>query len=103
MTLRSGPATLTPTGVLMPVASMSSLFLIGMIQTLVRLGTSTREFNSAFSDSMVTPRRHSDRGFNWMVVSTMGSGAGSVAVSARPALAYTVSTSGIVLISLSVC
>ena len=37
---------------------------------------------------------HSDSGFNWMVVSIMSIGAGSVAVSARPALPNTVFTSG---------
>ncbi|MCY1559666.1 hypothetical protein D9M68_967240 [compost metagenome] len=39
---------------------------------------------------------------NWMVVSNISRGAGSVAVSARPALPETCSTSGTVLISRSV-
>jgi hypothetical protein len=32
------------------------------------------------------PARHCSRGLNWIVVSNISSGAGSVAVSARPAL-----------------
>ena len=76
-----------PIGVLMPVASMSIRFLIGMIQTLVRLGTWTIESSSFFSLAVVMPGRQSSFGFRRIVVSTMVSGAGSVAVSARPALA----------------
>ena len=49
------------------------------------------------------PGRHSARGFSLMVVSNISIGAGSVALSARPALPNTRSTSGTVLISLSVC
>ena len=49
------------------------------------------------------PGRHSSRGLNWMVVSNISSGAGSVAVSARPALPNTVATSGTVRIIRSVC
>ena len=49
------------------------------------------------------PARHWSLGLNWMVVSNISSGAGSVAVSARPALPYTLATSGTVLIKRSVC
>ena len=100
---RSGPATLIPTGVLIPVASMSMRFLIGITQALVSPGICTRLLSSCLSFSTVMPGRHSSRGFSWMVVSTMVRGAGSVAVSARPILPNTRLTSGTVLISLSVC
>ena len=53
--------------------------------------------------AVVTPGRHSERGLSWMKVSIMVSGAGSVAVSARPILPNTVATSGTVRMSLSVC
>ena len=49
------------------------------------------------------PGRHCSRGLNWIVVSNISSGAGSVAVSARPALPNTLATSGTVLIRRSVC
>ena len=48
------------------------------------------------------PGRHSSRGFSRTVVSIIDSGAGSVAVSARPTLPKTCSTSGNVLIVRSV-
>ena len=51
--------------------------------------------------SMVMPGRHWLRGFSWIVVSNISSGAGSVAVSARPAFPNTDSTSGTSLMSLS--
>ena len=51
----------------------------------------------------VMPGRHSSRGLNWIVVSIISIGAGSVAVSARPTLPNTLATSGTVLISRSVC
>ena len=41
---RSGPAILMPTGVLMPVASMSMRVLIGMVQALFRPGICTAAF-----------------------------------------------------------
>lgn len=49
------------------------------------------------------PGRHWSRGLNRMVVSNISIGAGSVAVSARPALPNTVATSGTALMSRSVC
>ncbi len=87
----------------MPVASMSMRLRIGGTQTLARPGTFTVRSNSSTSFSGVMPGRHWLCGLNWMVVSNISSGAGSVAVSARPALPNTVSTSGTVLISRSVC
>jgi hypothetical protein len=83
---RSVPATLTPTGLLMPVASMSMRLRIGGTQMLARPGT----LHDAVQllDQLVRRHagRHSSRGLNWIVVSNISSGAGSVAVSARPAL-----------------
>ncbi|MCY1362731.1 hypothetical protein D9M69_494640 [compost metagenome] len=75
---------------------------MGGIQILVSPGTFTTRSNSSTSFSGVMPGRHCSRGLNWMVVSNISSGAGSVAVSARPALPKTCSTSGTVLISRSV-
>jgi len=49
------------------------------------------------------PARHCSRGLNWMVVSNISSGAGSVALSARPALPNTRATSGTVLIMRLLC
>ena len=92
-----------PTGVLMPVASISMRFLIGITQALVRPGNWISSFSSFLSLSMVMPSRHSSCGLSRMVVSIMVSGAGSVALSARPTLPNTVFTSGTVLISLLVC
>ncbi len=100
---RSGPATLMPTGVLMPVASMSMRVLMGMIQALVRPGNWTVASSSSISPSTVMPGRHWSRGLSWIMVSIMVSGAGSVAVSARPILPNTRSTSGSCLIRRSVC
>ena len=51
----------------------------------------------------VIPGRHWSRGLNWITVSNISSGAGSVAVSARPALPNTRTTSGTDLIIRSVC
>ena len=66
-------------------------------------GNFTSASSSALSFSGVMPGRHWSRGFSMMVVSNISIGAGSVAVSARPALPNTRSTSGTVLISRSVC
>ena len=74
-----------PTGLLIPVASMSMRFLIGGTQMLLSPGTLTAASSSSTSLSGVMPTRHSERGLNWIVVSNISSGAGSVAVSARPA------------------
>ena len=50
---------------------------------------------------MVMPGRHSVSGFRLMTVSNISSGAGSVAVAARPALPNTDATSGKLLMILS--
>ncbi len=65
-------------------------------------GICTAASSSARSFSTVMPGRHSSRGLSLMVVSNISKGAGSVAVSARPALPNTRSTSGTVLINRSV-
>jgi hypothetical protein len=100
---RSLPATLMPSGLLMPVASMSIRLRIGGIQMLVRPGRRTRLSSSSTSFSTVMPGRHSLCGLSCTTVSTISSGAGSVAVSARPIFPNTLLTSGTVAISLSVC
>ena len=89
-----------PTGVRMPVASMSILFLIGMVQALL---TPESEGLVQFGNQFVEgqPARHSLSGFRLITVSAISSGAGSVAVLARPALPNTDSTSGKVLMILS--
>jgi hypothetical protein len=46
------------------------------------------------SFSIVIPGRHADNGLSMTVVSIMETGAGSVAVSARPSFPTTLSTSG---------
>ncbi len=87
----------------MPVASMSMRLRIGGTQMLESPGTRTAWSSSATSLSGVMPARHWSRGLNWMVVSNISSGAGSVAVSARPALPKTLATSGTVRIMRFVC
>ena len=87
----------------MPVASMSIRFLIGGTQMLDSPGTRTARSSSSTSLSIVMPGRHSSRGLNWIVVSIISNGAGSVAVSARPILPKTRLTSGTALIIRSVC
>ncbi len=87
----------------MPVASMSMRLRIGGTQMLASPGTFTARSSSSTSFSGVMPGRHWSRGLNWMVVSNISSGAGSVAVSARPALPNTLFTSGTVRIMRSVC
>ena len=59
---RSGPKTLTPTGVRMPVASMSMRALIGMVQALLTPGNCSASSISAISVSTVTPGRHCSLG-----------------------------------------
>ena len=51
-------------------------------------------FISSMSVSFVIPGRHWERGFSMTVVSIISTGAGSVAVSARPSLPKTRATSG---------
>jgi hypothetical protein len=103
MSDRRAPATFTPMGLLMPVASMSMRLRIGGIQMFARPGTFTTRSSSSTSRSGVMPGRHCSRGLNWMVVSNISNGAGSVAVSARPALPSTLATSGTERIMRSVC
>ena len=75
-----------PIGVRMPVDSMSIRALIGIVQAFEMPGIWTALSSSAMSLSMVIPVRHSDSGLRLMTVSNISSGAGSVAVCARPAL-----------------
>ena len=101
---RSGPDTLMPTGVLMPVDSISIRVLIGMVQALVSPGKRIAWSICAISSWVVLlGSGHSDLGFRLMVVSIIDRGAGSVAVSARPILPNTCATSGKVIRILSVC
>ena len=83
-----------PTGVLMPVASMSIRAFMGMVKELETPGMVRASFISSFSFSTVMPGRHWDSGFRLITVSNISRGAGSVAVSALPALPKTLSTSG---------
>ena len=96
MTVRSGPKTFTPMGVRMPVESMSIRPLIGIVQLLENpiILARNRPSISATSFSGVIPLRHSAGGLRLTTVSTISSGAGSVAVSARPVFANTLATSG---------
>ena len=113
---RSAPAILMPTGVLMPVESMSMRVLMGIVQALFRPGICTVLFIASINSSgvrrrcaMILPSSfvistagHCASGFRRIVVSIMSIGAGSVAVSARPALPKTCSTSANDLMSRSV-
>jgi hypothetical protein len=115
--LRSDPKILIPTGVRTPVVSMSVRALIGMVQALVTPGILSLPSISATSSSheirsgQIGRRsglrkpgtheeyqrflpRHSCGGLRITVVSIIEKGAGSVEVSARPALPNTRSTSG---------
>src|SRR3972149_10454642 len=88
-------------GVRIPVESMSRRALIGIVQALLTPGICTALSSSAISLSMVIPGRHSDSGFKLITVSAISSGAGSVALMARPALPKTDATSGKLLMILS--
>jgi hypothetical protein len=76
---------------------------MGGTHTLDRPGRRTTRSSSSRSVSGVIPARHSLRGFSCTVVSNISSGAGSVALSARPALPNTRATSGTLRIWRSVC
>ena len=91
---RSVPNTLMPTGVRMPVESMSMRALIGIVQAFETPGNCSALSISAISLSTVMPGRHSLSGFRLITVSNISVGAGSVAVEARPALPHTEATSG---------
>src|SRR5438094_4770260 len=86
--------TLTPTGVRMPVESMSIRALIGMVQALETPGNCSALSIPAISLSIVMPGRHLLSGLRLITVSNISVGAGSVAVEARPALPQTEATSG---------
>ena len=94
MTARSAPKILIPTGVLIPVNSMSRRFLIGCVQTLGKPGNCSAASISLWSASVVSPGRHSSFGFSVTVVLTMPIGVLSVEVVARPTVPKTRSTSG---------
>ena len=83
-----------PTGVRMPVDSMSSRPLMGMVHAFEMPGSSSAAFISSMSFASSMPGRHALSGLRTMVVSIMVNGAGSVDVLARPALPKTRSTSG---------
>jgi len=83
-----------PTGVRIPVDSMSVRALIGIVHAPLTPGISTALPKSAISESMVTPGGHSASGFRLTMVSDISMGAGSVAVAARPAFPNTLATSG---------
>ena len=101
---RSGPLILIPTGVLMPVESMSIRVLMGIVQVLARPGKRMAASISRMrSDVDLRGSGHSPFGFSCTTVSIIDRGAGSVAVSARPILPKTDSTSGNVVRILSVC
>src|ERR1035441_9537289 len=100
----------------MPVVSMLMRFLMGMVQAFETPGMRSASFISVTSWSVdmwsgvmcahralvhcgqlsyhVATLRHWDFGFSEITVSIMENGAGSVDVSARPALPNTRSTSG---------
>src|SRR5450759_1898602 len=109
--------TLMPTGVRTPVVSMSMRPLIGIVQALLTPGMRTASSiwltrssqemrsgqmgrNAGSIHAGTRPEyhlgscRHLPCGFSTMVVSIIENGAGSVDVSARPALPITLSTSG---------
>ncbi len=68
--------------------------LIGMVQALLTPGSCKAAFISAISASSVLPAGHSLGGLRLTTVSLISTGAGSVAVIARPALPNTDATSG---------
>jgi hypothetical protein len=94
MTVRSCPKILMPTGVLIPVSSMSSRFRIGCVQTFGNPGNWSAASISACSCSSVKPARHCSRGFKVTVVFTMPMGELSVELVPRPTVPNTRSTSG---------
>src|SRR5260370_31405156 len=79
---------------------MSVRALSGIVQALEGRGNCKALSNSAIRPSTLSPRRHSALGLRLITVSNISVGAGSVAVSARPALPDTEATSGTVVLSL---
>jgi hypothetical protein len=94
MRFRSGPAIFNPSGLRMPVASMSILPRTGIVHELATPGNFIAASNLAISSGCDMLRGHPSRGFNTTMVSSIESGATSVDVSARPALPRTWATSG---------
>ena len=117
MTLMSDPNILMPTGVRTPVVSISIRALTGIVQAFDDPGSfnavsicsvncsvemwsglnRARKCSSqagAQVEYHVSTFRHCDCGFRATIVSIIENGAGSVDVSARPALPNTDSTSG---------
>src|SRR6516162_866638 len=85
----------------MPVESMSIRALIGMVHAFDTPGNCNDLSISAISLSTVMPGRHSLSGLRLITVSNISTGAGSVAVDARPAFPQTEATSGKDLMILS--
>ena len=83
-----------PTGVLIPVKSMSSRFRIGCVHVFGNPGNCSASSISACSFSKVMPGRHCSRGLSTSVVLTMPIGELSVGVVPRPTVPKTRSTSG---------
>ena len=83
-----------PTGVLMPVNSMSSRFRIGCVHVFGNPGNCSCSSISCCRRSNVMPGRHCSRGLSTIVVFTIPIGELSVAVVARPIVPKTRSTSG---------
>jgi len=68
---------LIPTGVRMPVDSMSIRARIGIVHELAMPGNCNARSISAISLSVVRPGRHCDSGFRLITVSNISTGAGS--------------------------
>ena len=73
---------------------MSVRARIGIVHEFAMPGSCSALSISAISLSVVMPGRHCASGFRLITVSNISTGAGSVAVMARPALPNTDSTSG---------
>ncbi len=78
-----------------PVVSISVRVWMGIQKMFAMPGVLMFAFTSARSFSQVIPRRHWSGGFKATTVSNIDNGAGSVGVSACPALPNTVTASGI--------
>ena len=83
-----------PTGVFIPVSSMSSRLRIGCVHTFGKPGNWSFSSSSACSSVIVSPARHWSRGFRVTVVFTIPIGELSVGVVPRPTVPKTRSTSG---------
>ena len=94
MVATSFPKTFTPTWVRIPVESISIRLRIGWVQMLVTPGRCSFSSSLCRMVSLVVPAGHLSLGFKLMTVSVMFTGAGSMALSARPILPTTLSTSG---------